>query len=841
MIDIKYKKYIEGSSPPFYYEVLPDSCDCLNKVTNGTGSIAAEGYVEFTLSFNDLDCLDVDCTVTFQVTDSKGCVATQELVLVDPCEDFIVGPIAKLDDYVFTIPVTGGSPSYQYKWLYDQDIFTTLNDGNKTLTLTLKDVDFGYPEQTQLYVTVTDSKGCKSTVVYNISICQPIANNNSNYVRVACEFGQKTPLELSAIACSNRTIDWTTLDVVRVINNSTNQETTEETIKVYLVDTGGNSGSNRIVEIVRDSGALPGSYTFYWTVKDDLGIESEEGYILINVIPCAEPLVGDDPVIDECGCNITSCDVDENGELRTKLESCVVSECGCQAGFKGRGEIGDEGDCIDASTIEIVSGPYIPNAQAYYDPFTQELVYVPAVGSEGIDLVESIAYTHNGIPTGLIRWTIILTCYGPPEASDDVACVNCCETVNIDVLANDTPNFTGGFDLNSIKIISYPSYGTIDILPDGTIDYTALCNTGGQSEDSFQYVVKNIASDEYSNPATVTIEIACAGIDEEAVICINDGQPIAVVSANLNSSGQYSVNFKGYLSTGFPLDTNDEYEIEVWDVTNTLMLASATFFIDDDLTNIKPTTDNNWSTLISPYINNVTLTAGTMQSTGVTTVFNKEAFALAEGYANEYDDNGDIVGTDNSIKMKFVVRCTNLAQPATSADSEDDMERIRLLAIEDTNYVDQMANPDGNLASTWSWVGTPGLDSTFTTSISDLHASQEAYTWFSQSLNLYNKPPGKLVQYKFAGDVAQTASVNYTNEASLINAINNLPGGSYFSARNWAFYEPNYNLFGNNALIFTSYVEYPDDYLEQFDIMYLNGTANNGKRTNCIIKNYILY
>lgn len=840
MIDIKYKKYIEGSSPPFYYEVLPDSCDCLNKVTNGTGAIAAEGYVEFTLSFNNLDCLDVDCTVTFQVTDSKGCTASEVLTILDPCADFEVGPISKLGDYVFTVPVTGGSPNYQYKWLYDQDIFTTLNDGNKTLTLTLKDVDSGYPEQVPLYVTVTDSKGCKTTIQTNISICQPIANINNNYIRIACEFGQRTPFELSAIACANRTIDWTTLDTVRVVDNSTNDETTEEAIKVYMVDTGGYSGNNRIVEFVRDTGALAGSYTFYWTVKDDLGIESEEGYVLVNVLPCSDPPDRNNPSVDSCGCNVTSCDVDDNGELRTKFEACVVSECGCQAGFAGRGS-GEEGDCIDPSTIEIVGGPYIPGAYAYYDSFTQEMVYIPAVGSEGIDIVEFIATTYNGVSTGLIRWTIFLNCYEPPITSNDTACVNCCETVNIPVLDNDDPNFAGGFDLNSIKIIEYPQWGTIDILPDGTIDYTALCNTGGQAEDTFQYVVKNVASPDYSEPATVTIEIACAGIDEESIICIEDPEPIALVETNLNSAGSYSVKFKGYLANGSTLDPNDEYEMEVWDVTNNTMLASATFFIDDDLTNIKPTTDNNWSTLISPYLTNVTLAKGLMQSTGISTIFDKKAFALGEGYANEYDDDGDIVGSDNSIKMKFVVRCIDLSQPATSDDSEDTMERIRLLAVEDTNYVDQGTNPDGNLASTWSWVGPAGIDSTFITSAGDLHPGQEAYTWFSQSLNVYNKPPGKLVQYKFAGGSNTTVSVNYNNEASLINALSNLPGSSYFSPKDWAYFETDFNLFGNNALIFISYVEYPEDYLEEFDIMYLNGTANNGKRTNCIIKNYILY
>lgn len=845
MININYKKYIEGSSPPFEYQVLVAGCDCVT-VTNGVGVLASDGYAEFSLEFTNEACIG-DCTITLQVTDAKDCVATQELVLANPCDDFSVGPITKLSNYSFTVPVTGGDPNYQYKWLYDQDIFSTLNDGNKVLNLTLKPAS-GYPEQTQLYVTVTDSNGCKETVTYNISICQAIAQSNNNYVRLACEFGQRTPIELSAIACTGRTIDWSTFSVTRVVDNSTSNETTEDAIKVYLEDTGLFANGNRVFEFVRDVvNSIPGSYTFYWTVKDDLGIESQEGYILVNVLPCQGPSPGgggggnggDGPQTDECNCNVTSCEADENGELRTRLDACLVSECGCQAASP-RGSVSPE-DCIDPSTIEIVAGPYYPGSIAYYDSFTQEMVYIPAIGAEGIDIVEFIAETYSGISTGLVRWTIFLNCYEPPITADDVACVNCCETVNIDVLANDDPNFPGGFDVDSIKILEYPSYGTVDILPDGTINYTALCNTGGQSEDSFQYIVKNVASPDYSEPATVTIEIVCAGGDEEYMICIDDPQPVAMVSTSINASGQYAVNFKGFLANGVSLDTNDEYEIEVWNTTDNLMLASATFFVNDDLTNIKPTTDNNWSTLISPYITNVTLSAGLMQSVGVNTVFDKPAFALGEGYANTYDDNGDIVGSDVAIDMKFVVRCTDVSQPVTSPDAEDTMARVRITVIEDTNYVDQMANPDGNLASTWSWVGAAGLDSTFTTSPPDLHPSQLAYTWFSESLNIYNKPPGKIVSYKLNSSPVQAVSVNYNSQAALVNAINGLAGITYFSGRSWDHFESDFNLKGNNALIFVSYTEYADDYLEEFDITYLNGTANNGKRTNCILKNYIPY
>lgn len=827
MINIEYKKYIEGSSPPYDYQVLVADCSCVT-VNNGTGSLASDGFIEFSLSFTNEACIET-CTVTLQVTDSKNCTASQELDLTSPCDDFVVGPISKLSDYSFTVPVVGGDPTYQYKWLYDQDIFTTLNDSNKTLNLELKPAS-GYPEQTVLYVTVTDSNGCKQTITYNISICQPIGEDISNYVRIPCEYSQRTPISLSAISCVERTIDWSTFTVTRIVNNDTLEELTEDDIKVYLEDTGLFASGKRVFEFVRDVvESIPGNYTFYWTVKDDLGIESEEAFIFVNVIPCIED-PKDPPVTDDCACNISYCSLDDNEELRLKLSTCIVSEKDCE-----------DDNCIDPSTINIVSGPNFPGAVVYYDSFTEELVYIPGVDPEGVDIVEFTAETYGGVPTGLITWTIYLNCYSPPEVADDVACVECCETVNIDILANDTPNFDGGFDVNSIQIIQYPSYGTINILPDGTIDYTALCNTGGQSEDTFQYIVKNLASDDYSNVGTVTIEIICAGIDDEYTICVEDPSPMAVVSASLNSVGKYSMNFKAFLANGSALDTNDEYEVEVWNTTDNLMIASATLFIDGDLATVKPTTDNDWTAKILPHIDNVTLTAGLMQSSGVTAIFDKEAFAIAEGYANEFDDAGDFVGGDVSIDMKFVVRATDVSQPATSSDSEADVERVRISVIEDTNYVDQGANPDGNLACTWSWVGTPGTDSTFTTSPSDLHASQLAYTWFSEFLNPYNKPPGKIVSYTISGFPAQSASINYSSQNSLINAFNALAGITYFGGKSWDYFETQYNLVGNNALMYVAYSEYSSVYLEEFDITYLNATVNNGKRTNCILKHYILY
>jgi hypothetical protein len=103
----------------------------------------------------------------------------------------------------------------------------------------------------------------------------------------------------------------------------------------------------------------------------------------------------------------------------------------------------------------------------------------------------------------------------PPTAVNDTVEVQCDTPVIISVLDNDTSSGSQ-LDPATITITSQPSYGSVSNPLDGTLIYTAT--NLGQTSDSFSYKVANTSGD-FSNEATVTITIACAGADASVSLC----------------------------------------------------------------------------------------------------------------------------------------------------------------------------------------------------------------------------------------------------------------------------------------------------------------------------------
>ena len=100
----------------------------------------------------------------------------------------------------------------------------------------------------------------------------------------------------------------------------------------------------------------------------------------------------------------------------------------------------------------------------------------------------------------------------PPVANDDTATVTQGETVEIDILANDTDD-DGTLDPDSVEITTEPANGTVTVNNDGTVSYTPSDRTIG--EDSFTYTVQD-NDEQQSQTATVddTVENAIPEISE---------------------------------------------------------------------------------------------------------------------------------------------------------------------------------------------------------------------------------------------------------------------------------------------------------------------------------------
>jgi hypothetical protein len=858
MITLDFTRLIEGGSGPLTYAVVnttPETCDCA-VILNATGPVPQSRIVTFQITFSSSLCIE-DCEFELRVYDENSCITVVPIVVANPCEDFVLDDIAYSINngfITFNVTTTGGQGLHIYTWNYT-DLGnpaysdTKSNTGNNTYT-------FPYSGGgATIQVSVQDREGCLVVGSQDVITCRPKVIESNDYVRFPCITADTNGCvfpHLYAIPCLNRTIDWDTINVTKLVDLATNIEYTATQLNIrWEVEQYPNGVILLCFERLNDFNPIPpGNYRVYWTVKDDLGLESEEGYITVHFADCPDGFDGDNPIVDDCGCASDCEEINEAGEIRIDLGKCILYSCDPDdnpVSFQGNNLPSD--DCIDKSTVEILSGPYQVNAVAYYDVYNNELVYIPPVDAEGVDAVVWTAKTLDGESLGLITWNINLNCYDDPEGTSDQACAECCDVIIIDVLENDTPGSPLGWDLTSLEILDPPQYGTAIPLPDGTIQYTAFCNVAGV--DTFSYIVADAGTGKYTEAIQVQVEISCAGIEQESVFCSVDDSPIGAIESSLLSNGSYRVTMWGYLENNDPLDSADELDVEFYDVTNDTSIASATLLVGSDNHTPKSGTDDDWTTLIVPYLELKSLTAGALNSTaGVIANFNKKAFALAEGYANTFDANGDPDPEDVAIDIEVRLVVRDMTGPENSPQYTTTLDRVRATIIEDTMYVDQMANPDGNAASVWEWIAPAGTDSIFETSAGDLHPIEDATTWFSQSKNPYNKPPGRIEHYSLSTapstELPTGITVDYLNEGGFITQLSTLMTGLghnlYFIIKPYTELNADFDLVGNNANFFIAYQREPATALNSVRVRYKNITSINvNKVSKATFKNFILY
>lgn len=859
MITLNYTKIVEGGSSTLTYVVVnttPETCDCA-QIINGTGTVPTSGIVNFQLNFASSLCME-DCEFEFRVYDENNCITIDTIVVDNPCANFSVTDLSYSINngfITFSAITVGGENPLLYTWNYTD--YGNPNFSNIKSNASNNSYTFPHSGgEVLIQVAVTDNKGCVAISQLNIEPCKPKALESDFYRRFQCLIaGAEGCVTVTsfAIACLNRTIDWDTFNLVKVLDLATQIESLPAVINLdWNITVDPNGEATLCLSRLNDNNPIvPGNYRLYFTVKDDIGIVSEEGYITLHFADCPNNFDGDNPIIDDCGCASTCEEINEEGEIRIDLGQCVLYSCDPEEnpiGFQPNAPYSSD-DCIDTSTVQILSGPYQNNAVAYYDVFNNQLVYIPEVDSEGVDAVVWTANTLNGESLGLITWNINLNCYDNPTGTSDQACVNCCDTIIIDVLANDTPGSPLGWDLGSLEILDPPSYGSVIVLPDGTLQYTAFCNVA--EVDTFSYIVADAGTGKYTEAIQVQVEIACAGIEQESLFCSTDDNPVGEITSNLLSSGIYRTTIWGRLDNGNSLDSADELDLEFYDITNDVSIASATLLVGSDNHTPKVGTDDNWTALINPYLDLQSLTPGALNSTvGVIANFDKKAFALAGGFYNAFDANGDIVGDDSAIDIEIRYTVRDMTGPTNSPEYTTTLDRVRATVIEDTMYVDQMANPDGNAASTWAWIAPAGTDSVFVTGANDLHPTEDATTWFSQINNVYNKPPARIEQYSLSTapltELPTGITVDYLNEGGFITQLSilmsSLGHNLYFIIKPYTELNADFDLIGNNSKMFIAYQREPATALNSVRIRYKNILSINiNKVSKGTFKNFIVY
>lgn len=496
----------EGQSVSWIIE-SDDDCVTFSQtsgtVTSGTTTI------NITATFEDEDCLN-NTTITVTATDENGLSTSKVVDVPNPCTSFS-GYISKVTSalfpYSYQAIAYGGVEPYTYQWYYDAVIFTEAPNGgdSKNLKLKLKS-GISVPANTTITLIVKDQKGCSETIYYTQEFKAPKAKSIN--ARVAC-----LPYSISTVSCGDVTgfvgnirleavspygteIDWGTLDL-KVVDGicPTNQQ--------ISVD-----GNATILTIYTKD--LPtGDYTLPWTVKDVNGVISNEANLYISVPECtqtnevyAEPKYYAMNVAEVAGATIEI----PVKDLVHPMECCENVEDDKKVDWNTFTFVATSGQTlVSATELTTTNGTAILQRD-------RTILYTPGLKTCDTDLVQYLVSNEGGQVSNTGKIVFDWERLSAPTANADTACVECGQTVDIDVLTNDT----GSIDPNSVVVTSQPTKGNYTIGTDGVIRYTASSNKSG--DDYIGYKVSN-PDGEQSAQATVTVSIACTGPDVTGNIC----------------------------------------------------------------------------------------------------------------------------------------------------------------------------------------------------------------------------------------------------------------------------------------------------------------------------------
>ncbi len=173
------------------------------------------------------------------------------------------------------------------------------------------------------------------------------------------------------------------------------------------------------------------------------------------------------------------------------------------------GNDSDPDDGLDPASVAVIGSP--TNGSTSVNP-DGSIDYTPDPDFFGTDsFTYEVCDFAGDCDTATVDITVDSVNDGP-DAVDDAALVNEDSSVTIDVLANDT-DVEGAIDPSTVSVTGGPSNGTVNVNPDGTIDYTPDADFFGS--DSFTYEVCDVDGD--CDTATVDITVSDVNDGPDAV------------------------------------------------------------------------------------------------------------------------------------------------------------------------------------------------------------------------------------------------------------------------------------------------------------------------------------
>ncbi len=212
-----------------------------------------------------------------------------------------------------------------------------------------------------------------------------------------------------------------------------------------------------------------GDDTFAYTIDDDLGARSSEGWVAVSVN--AAPVAVADSVAS-------------NGGAPVMIDLLANDS--------------DPDGALDPGTLTIVDYPRSGEAVIHADG---SALYTPDSSFNGMDTFTYTVQDTEGAVSQPVLVTISFNAL--PVAVPDSGVTNHGSPVTIDVVGNDT-DADGAVDPGSVQILSGPEQGRATVYSDGTVDY--LPATGFYGTDSFTYQVLDDRG-ALSNAAKVSIRI----------------------------------------------------------------------------------------------------------------------------------------------------------------------------------------------------------------------------------------------------------------------------------------------------------------------------------------------
>ena len=252
--------------------------------------------------------------------------------------------------------------------------------------------------------------------------------------------------------------------------------------------------------IYASAGTVAGNYTVFYTIADTAGITSGTGMLFVQI-----------PDISKI--NTTNL-VAYNAAVKAPINTTIGTEI--RLGIAN--QLSDATN-INWSSFTITTAP--TNGTSYFDANTRELVYIVQSTSQIVDKINWRITTNDNKTSNVAVFAVDLLIGAAPVANNDTFCAKCgIPSALTDVTANDTPGSLADIvNTKGIVITQYPlgTTGVLNVNNDGKVIFTPTITQ--VTPVTFKYKVPN-QDGLLSNEATVTINVACAGVSPGVTIDI---------------------------------------------------------------------------------------------------------------------------------------------------------------------------------------------------------------------------------------------------------------------------------------------------------------------------------